>query len=134
MKPHITQIHQYMLSKVPPPIPQFPPRTPVEHSTDRESEGLQLNHQNGQAAAEGEFVERVRVVRWNGGLGPLRFGFSARFRTRRRVRHEPDARASTFGGDRILTYAAVGLAIAIGLLLLKKLLKANGYDVGGVGK
>ncbi|KAH7836669.1 hypothetical protein Vadar_004188 [Vaccinium darrowii] len=128
----INEIHQYMLSKVPPPIPQLP-QTLVEHSIHGEGEGLQLNHQNGGAAAEGEFVEVVREFHWHGDLGPYRFGISVQLRTTRPVRNEPDAPRLPFVGDRILTYAAVGLIIAIGLLLLKKLLIANGYGAGGMG-
>ncbi|KAL6968633.1 Ubiquitin-conjugating enzyme E2 32, partial [Sarracenia purpurea var. burkii] len=114
----INEIHQYMLSKVP-PVPQPPPQPLVEHSSNRESEALQLHHQNGIAGAENRvrLVEDIRVINWHVRVGRLRFGINARFRNVRRADEDPSdrsrhpiiARLSNVLNDRNLTYAAAAL-------------------------
>lgn len=136
----IDEIHQYMLSKSP-IIPQL---VPEDHS----NEAPEANHdQNVGVIADGEqnapdahdmIIENLREVHWNANAGPLRVSLSAGLRVTRRVTVDPneqlqmpEARTRTRNDDRLFTWAAIGLTIAIAVLLLKKFLKANGY--GSIG-
>ncbi|KAK9281923.1 hypothetical protein L1049_004831 [Liquidambar formosana] len=146
----IDEIHQYMLRKAP-PVPQLvPPQMPEEHSTNREIETPETNHQIADAIAEGEenaadprindmIIEDMREVNWNANAGPLRISFTAGMRVSRRVAEDPneqlqrpEARRGSFSDDRLFTWAAIGLTIAIAVLLLKKFLKASGYGANGM--
>ncbi|KAA8543025.1 hypothetical protein F0562_021480 [Nyssa sinensis] len=140
----MNEIHQYMLSKAP-SVPRLPHQVPQEQSINREGETSQVNHLIAGAIAEGEeravepedndrIVEDVRGLRLNANAGPLRIGFNVQLRTRRRRRissntyeqlNRRDARRLRVFYDRILTFVAVVLIMAIAVLLLKKLLKAG---------
>ncbi|XP_077218805.1 ubiquitin-conjugating enzyme E2 32-like [Tasmannia lanceolata] len=137
------EIHQYMLSKAP-AIPQLPKTTSDEISNNREGEA-QINpeiagavagiEEHSDSESEGRIVENLREVRVNANAGPLRVSFSAGFKLSRRVpaaeqgeqAERPEVRVRKPVDDRLFTWAAVGLTVAIVSLLVKKFLKANGY-------
>ncbi|KAK1279528.1 Ubiquitin-conjugating enzyme E2 32 [Acorus gramineus] len=139
----IDEIHEYMLSKSP-PIPQIP--TPPNNA---EGEGSEPNLQNADNVAgeiveanpgeEQRFVEDVHELHVNADAGPVRVSFSAGLRLTRRVpgtelseqSQRPD-QVVRKPDDRLFTWAAIGLAFAILVLVLKKFLKSNGY-VGYMG-
>ena len=125
-----------MLSKSPPiPVPAEPNSQPVELTngeaeTEANPEAVDLDE-----APVQRVVEEVREVRVNAGAGGLRVSFSAGVRFERRVAggNEPRPGATSTQAlvqptvnDRWLTYAAIGLTIAIVALLMKKFLKSNG--------
>ncbi|KAJ4955328.1 hypothetical protein NE237_012111 [Protea cynaroides] len=153
----IDEIHQYMLSKAP-PVPQLsPPQIANESSTSVEGEGegeaeaeaegspqnagvaaLDEGHQNPEGDGN-RIVEDVHEVRVNANAGPLRVSFSAGLRMSRQVpavdpneqpQLRPEVRVQKPSDDRLFTWAAVGLTIAIGVLLLKKFLRSSGYAAG----
>nr|DAD38263.1 TPA_asm: hypothetical protein HUJ06_008904 [Nelumbo nucifera] len=149
----IDEIHQCMLSKAP-PIPQLnaPQASNEEESTEKEAEA-EVSPQNSGAVAAAEgghpnpegddrIVEDVREVRVNANAGPLRVSFSAGLRVSRRMpavdpneqqqlqRQEVRVRKPT--DDRIFTWAAIGLTIALVFLLLKKISRSSGYSAGYV--
>eukprot|EP00262_Sarcandra_glabra_P009010 TRINITY_DN22989_c0_g1_i1.p1 TRINITY_DN22989_c0_g1~~TRINITY_DN22989_c0_g1_i1.p1 ORF type:complete len:330 (+),score=64.02 TRINITY_DN22989_c0_g1_i1:69-992(+) len=147
----IDEIHQYMLSKVP-PVPQLCAPTTDERSNQKNVEGeTQVGGQNPTTVAAAEehpepeaehrIVEDVREVRVNANAGPLRVSFTAGLTVSRRMpaadaaeQRKREARVRNSTDDRLFTWAAVGLAFAIVVLLLKKFLKSNGYvgDMGGL--
>ncbi|KAF8401327.1 hypothetical protein HHK36_012261 [Tetracentron sinense] len=144
----IDEIHQYMLSKAP-TVPQLsPPQPSSNHSANREDEA-QVSPQNAGAVAAGEghpnperddrIVQDMREVHVNANAGPLRVRFSAGLRVSRRMpaanpneqplqRLEP--RVQKPANDRLFTWAAAGLTIAIACLLLNKFLKSSGHVTG----
>ncbi|XP_058082065.1 ubiquitin-conjugating enzyme E2 32 [Magnolia sinica] len=146
----IDEIHQYMLSKAP-PIPQLPPPQPSdENSSDREAEA-QTSPENADGVVapieehpnpqpEPRIMEDVHEVHVNANAGPLQVSFSAGFRLSREVPEagpseqlqRADARVQVSADDRLFTWAAVGLTVAIVVLLVKKFLKANGYYMDGL--
>ncbi|XP_042510198.1 ubiquitin-conjugating enzyme E2 32-like [Macadamia integrifolia] len=147
----IDEIHEYMLSKAP-PVPQLSPQQiSVEPTTIEEGEAESSPQNAGVDAVdevhpnpEGDdnrMVEDVREVHVNANAGPLRVSFSAGLRVSRQVpvvdpngNEQPEQRAEIRvqkpSDDRLFTWAAVGLTVAIVVLLLKKFLKSNGYAAG----
>ncbi|KAJ9699776.1 hypothetical protein PVL29_005579 [Vitis rotundifolia] len=128
----IDEIHEYMLSKAP-PVPQLNSlQAPEEPSTNREGEG-QTNPPNGIAiAAADEFSDpRVadRIVDEEPPQVPLNANPSpvSRQASAERLLQKPEPRVQRQADDRLLTWAAVGLTIAIMVLLLKKFLKSSGH-------
>ncbi|XP_043722880.1 ubiquitin-conjugating enzyme E2 32-like [Telopea speciosissima] len=145
----IDEIHQYMLSKAP-PVPQLiPQQISNEPSTSEEGEA-ESSPQNAGVVAVGEehpnpegddnrMVEDIREVHMNANAGPLRVSFTAGLRVSRQVpvvdpneqlEQGPEMRVPKPSDDRLFTWAAVGLTVAIVVLLLKKFLKSNGYAAG----
>ncbi|OVA02527.1 Ubiquitin-conjugating enzyme [Macleaya cordata] len=148
----IDEIHQYMLSKAP-PVPQpSSQQTSEENSNNIEGEEAQTSQSGDAIAAVAEvlpnpeaedmILEDVHEVRVNADAGPLSVRFSAGLRVSRRV---PAAEAAEQqlqrsegtvpkpADDRLFTWAAIGLTIAIVFLLLKKFLKSSGQDFSSVG-
>ncbi|XP_026655877.2 ubiquitin-conjugating enzyme E2 32 isoform X2 [Phoenix dactylifera] len=88
---------------------------------------------------EQRLVEDVREVRVNGAAGGIRFSFSAGVRLSRRVPaaatdeqaqgNEARVRKPPMD-DRLFTWAAIGLTVAIVILLVKKFLKLHGIAAG----
>ena len=77
----------------------------------------------------------INEVHWNANAGPLRVSFSAGLIISRRVNtnhieqlQRPEARAGRVVGDRFFTWTAIGLAISIVVLVLKKFIKASGSE------
>ncbi|KAF6143334.1 hypothetical protein GIB67_001278 [Kingdonia uniflora] len=144
----IDEIHKYMLSKAP-PVPQPSTDQPFEESsTTLDSEAQVGGTENAAPAAPGgenpnpeadRIFADVREVRVNANAGPLRVSFSAGLRVTRRVPTEdaneqqqlqrPAIQVPKPADDRLFTWAAVGLAVAIVLLLLKKFLRSTGSDI-----
>ncbi|XP_057966704.1 ubiquitin-conjugating enzyme E2 32-like [Malania oleifera] len=140
----IDEIHHYMLRKAPPVPPVASTQMPEQLPVNSASDALQVDHQNADAVAErveqaanpemnDMIVEDMREVRWNANAGPLRVSFSAGLRVTRRVTVDPNVQLQRQGAqgwrlfdDQLFTLAAVGLAIAIAVLLIKKFLKSDG--------
>ncbi|XWS08498.1 hypothetical protein CRYUN_Cryun40dG0007600 [Craigia yunnanensis] len=137
----IDEIHEYMLSKAP-PVPQLSSsQDSEEHPTDRDGEA-QANQQgsvtvvagNGlpNQAVDDRVVEeepvvpananpataemRMRVVREIPARGPSNLPMQ-----------RPEMRVQRSADDRLFTWAAVGLTIAILVLLFKKFMKSSGH-------
>ncbi|XVE82258.1 hypothetical protein DITRI_Ditri15bG0133800 [Diplodiscus trichospermus] len=135
----IDEIHDYMLSKAP-PVPQLcPSEASEEHPSEREGEA-QANQQDsvtvvangpsnqavGDRIVEEEPVApananpvtaemRMRVVR-DPVMGPSN-----------QPLQRPEMRVQRSADDRLFTWAAVGLTIAILVLLFKKFMKSSGH-------
>ncbi|KAG9143948.1 hypothetical protein Leryth_022972 [Lithospermum erythrorhizon] len=132
----IDEIHEYMMSKAP-PVPQASsPQYPEEHLTDKQGDAHEASQSAPAEASQEEVLtlpvtERVteepREVPLN--ANPVQ-----------NLPHVPDVGSSTQqlfhnsqqglpqqADDRLFTWAAVGLTIAIVVLLLKKFMKANGH-------
>lgn len=132
-----TQIHEYMLSKAP-PVPQLnSSQAPEEPSTNTDEGEGQTNPPNDDAmSAANELPPNPRVadrvieeglpqVPLNANPGPVSRQASAEQEQRQQQR--PELRGQRQSDDRLLTWAAVGLTIAIMVLLLKKFLKSSGH-------
>ncbi|KAF3322676.1 ubiquitin-conjugating enzyme E2 32 [Carex littledalei] len=137
----IDEIHQCMLAKAPP----VPPLTAVSSSeattpqitappvTDQ-NEAVNGNADNEVELDPGraqqnlipepgrEVVENVHEVRVDAGAGRLRVGFRAEVTVTRGQSVVQKPR-----DDRLYTWAAIGLTVAIVVLLVKKVLKSSGY-------
>nr|XP_010914567.1 ubiquitin-conjugating enzyme E2 32 [Elaeis guineensis] len=145
----IDEIHQYMLSKAP-PVPQIPSTaTTGEAPNDAASEEGQMEasdsntlvpaEQHPHPELEQRIVEDVREVRVNAAAGGIRLSFSAGVRLSRRVpaaaideqAQGNEARVQKPPmDDRLFTWAAIGLTVAIVILLVKKFLKSHGVAAG----
>lgn len=140
----IDQIHEYMLSKTP-PVPQLPPasssggeestaNTPGEDSLANPGSSVVAPSENiPNPEVEQEPAENVHEVRVAAAAGPLRVSFSAGVRVSRRDTGQAGEHPQTVAGrtqqpksDRLFSIAAVGLAVAIAVLLVKKFLKSHG--------
>ncbi|KAG0484873.1 hypothetical protein HPP92_008952 [Vanilla planifolia] len=139
----INEIHQYMLSKVPAvPELQEPASLVEKTNSNTASEAQQINAPNGDAppseeappdAQVGRAAEDVHEVRVDAGAGRLQVSFRAAVAITRGGPAEPNLRqeramvgARKSMDDRLLTWAAIGLTVAIVALLVKKFLKNNG--------
>ena len=133
------QIHEYMLSKAP-PVPQLnSSQAPEEPNTEREIEE-QTNLPNGDAiaAAAAAAADELqdprmadRIVEEERPEAPLNANPSPASRpaaSAELLLQKPGARAQRIPEDRLLAWAAIGLTIAIMVLLLKKFLKSSGHD------
>lgn len=128
-----------MLSKAP-PVPQpSSPQVLEEQSTSSEGEA-QVTPQNDGAIAAGEsvanpevndrIVEEMHDVPANANINPVGVRVSGQGTTgisSEQLLPKTESRVQKPTDDRLFTYAAVGLTIAIVILLLKKFMKANGY-------
>uniref|UniRef100_A0A2P2LU24 Non-canonical ubiquitin conjugating enzyme n=2 Tax=Rhizophora mucronata TaxID=61149 RepID=A0A2P2LU24_RHIMU len=141
----IDEIHEYMLSKAP-SIPLVSPSQGSEQSVANKESEAQAIVQNAGTTSPGEegsnvavsenlvegerIIEEGQEVPVNMNSGPSTLGASGEIpvrgtsdqlmqRTERRARKQAD--------DRVFTWAAIGLTIAIMVLLLKKFMKASGY-------
>ncbi|KAF2312746.1 hypothetical protein GH714_039827 [Hevea brasiliensis] len=135
----IDEIHQYMLSKAP-PVPQLNPSPDSEEQpTNREGEAQSSLQEDGAIAAHlpnpvddenlavGDTItEEVPEAPVN--VNPGTTGVSvSREIPANQLLHEPGTRVQKPADDRLFTWAAVGLTIAIVVLLLKKFLKSSGH-------
>ncbi|CAL9130754.1 unnamed protein product [Musa acuminata var. zebrina] len=133
----IDEIHQYMLSKAP-SVPQLPP-TPTTEPTDIIVNEEQVNADSDAIAATEDLpnqeveqgaMEDGHVDRGNAATGPPTAGVSLSRTPAAEVVEQPQrptARAPNSLDDRVLTWAAIWLVVAILLLLAKKILKSNAY-------
>ncbi|GAB4850802.1 Ubiquitin-conjugating enzyme E2 32 [Ancistrocladus abbreviatus] len=140
----IDEIHEYMLSKSP-PAPESLPRTPEEQSTKEdkgEEQGSPPSTENPPPAAEepanagGDgIVPEMQEAPANPGASsrpPPAFQAEARqapaANSSRQLLQKPATRVQKPpADDRLFTWAAVGLTIAIVFLLLKKFAKSSGH-------
>lgn len=130
------EIHEYMLSKAP-PVPQ---PTSEEQSTKTEGEA-QVTPQSSGAEERlpnpevgDRIIEEVQdVPPANPNPNPSPSPSPVGLRVTREVHagglseQKPETRVQKPADDRLFTWAAVGLTIAIMVLLFKKFMKANGY-------
>ncbi|XP_072975041.1 ubiquitin-conjugating enzyme E2 32-like [Typha angustifolia] len=144
------EIHQDMLAKVP-PVPPLSPTTTTDEQPNNADRQMQTNPNSDVVTpsgalpdpdAEQRVVEDVREVRLNAAAGHLRLSFTAGVRLSRRVpaaeaadeqSPRPEARLVTrvrkpSSDGRFLTWAAVGLTLAIVILLVKKYMKSSGFS------
>ncbi|KAJ4793318.1 Ubiquitin-conjugating enzyme E2 32 [Rhynchospora pubera] len=139
----IDEIHQCMLAKAPPVPPlttisnseattpqlSAPPATDQnqnEETVNRNADNeVELDHGQAQQNLIPEpdrgVVENVHEVRVGAAAGRLRVGFRAEVTV---TRHQPVVQKPR--DDRLYTWAAVGLTVAIVVLLMKKILKSSG--------
>lgn len=136
----IDEIHECMLSKAP-PVPQVnSSQAPEEQPTNIDGEA-QVNLQNAGAIPTGEvqnppvavgdrIVEEVHEVPVNTDTSPANVRASREVPSSGladQLLQKPENRAHKAADDRLFTLAAVGLTIAIVVLLLKKFLKSGGH-------
>ncbi|KAF3950717.1 hypothetical protein ACB098_02G060100 [Castanea mollissima] len=136
----IDEIHEYMLSKAP-PVPQVhSPQASEEQPTNTDGEA-QANLQNAGTIPTGEvqnppvavgdrIVEEVQEVPVNTDTSPANVRASREVPSSGladQLLQKPENRAHKAADDRLFTWAAVGLTIAIVVLLLKKFLKSSGH-------
>ncbi|XP_044500651.1 ubiquitin-conjugating enzyme E2 32-like [Mangifera indica] len=136
----IDEIHEYMLSKAP-PVPQLSPsECSEEHPGNRESEAQESSRdakgvssqERLQNPAVGERItEEIQEVPANAnpspaGVRPAR-EVSAGGSSDHLLPPRAETRVQKPADDRLFTWAAVGLTIAILVLLLKKFMKASGH-------
>lgn len=132
----IDEIHKYMLSKAP-PVPENL-KEAEEHPDEKEAEAEGSDNNAGRSAnsvepanAGGEriveeaqaAVENVNAVDHRE-AGPSQVGAGI---SNQQLQHRPVRKMQRASDDRLLTWAAVGLTVAILFLLLKKLIKSGGY-------
>ncbi|KAI8011674.1 Ubiquitin-conjugating enzyme E2 32 [Camellia lanceoleosa] len=136
----IDEIHEYMLSKAP-LVPQLnPSQASEEHSNDKEDEANQSSEDAAGAVTPGEgltnpavgdrIVEEPHEASLNGNPRPEGMGVSRQLRagpTSEQLLQRSGPRVQKPADDRLFTWAAVGLTIAIVVLLLKKFMKASGH-------
>ncbi|KAF5950826.1 hypothetical protein HYC85_012819 [Camellia sinensis] len=136
----IDEIHEYMLSKAP-LVPQLnPSQASEEHSTDKEDEANQSSEDAAGAVTPGEgltnpavgdrIVEEPHEASLNGNPRPEGMGVARQVRagpTSEQLLQRSGPRVQKPADDRLFTWAAVGLTIAIVVLLLKKFMKASGH-------
>ncbi|KAI3987508.1 hypothetical protein MKX01_003194 [Papaver californicum] len=148
----IDEIHECTLSKATPVTQQNLEHTPIESSNNIEGEKVKMNPCNTiiddgeiqqNLEADDMIVEDVHEVRVDVILEyPLSVTFTAGLSVSQRVAsgetshhqaHRSEGTVPKAAGDRLFTWAAFGLTIAIAVLLLKKFLKSSGHDFGSVG-
>jgi len=138
----IDEIHEYMLSKAPPVPPQLSStQAPEEHPKDEEAE-VQVNSATPEALPAGEgipdeagdgIVEEQDVPANANTAGVEASSEIQSSVSRNQVLQKSDTRVQNpkpetrvqKPDDRLFTWAAIGLTIAIVVLLLKKLIKST---------
>ncbi|KAF5737051.1 putative non-canonical ubiquitin conjugating enzyme [Tripterygium wilfordii] len=137
----IDEIHEYMLSKAP-PVPRLStPKGAEEQSVDREGEVQDSSEDGAAIAATGEIlpdqaageriIEENQEIPVNTTASPAAVRVSGEVPTRGSASEpvqRPGVKVQRSADDRLFTWAAVGLTIAIVVLLLKKFMKANGHS------
>ncbi|XP_057546308.1 ubiquitin-conjugating enzyme E2 32 [Amaranthus tricolor] len=131
----IDEIHAYMLSKAP-PVPETLNQAPEDNHNEKyfQAEGSENAGRSEDAMdpEEGEInVEEAQAPLENANIvdhrdvGPRQV--RAEISNLQQVSNRPARRVQRSTDNRFLTWAAVGLTIAIAFLLLKKLAKSSGY-------
>ncbi|KAK6161004.1 hypothetical protein DH2020_004385 [Rehmannia glutinosa] len=127
----IDEIHEYMLSKAI-PVPQGNQTSEV-HTDSEESQQSPQNdvEENTEAlshpAEDDGIIEEPNETPSNANVAQTSQSVPAVPSTGQQLLQKPEPRVQKPADDRLFTWAAVGLTIAIVVLLLKKFLKANGY-------
>ncbi|XVF38847.1 hypothetical protein REPUB_Repub20aG0137400 [Reevesia pubescens] len=141
----IDEIHEYMLSKAP-AVPQLSSlQASEEQSTDRDGEA-QANQQDSVTLAAGDGLSNQAVgdrVDEEEPLAPANANpipADMRFVSEVPVRglsnqplQRPEMRVQRSADDRLFTWAAVGLTIAIVVLLFKKFMQSSGHGAVFMG-
>ncbi|KAL3505636.1 hypothetical protein ACH5RR_031018 [Cinchona calisaya] len=138
----IDEIHEYMLSKAP-PVPQVSTSQPSEDQTTKGEDEVRDNATNAGAddgiveeelqdrASADRIVEEPHEVPPNANSvqtsQPQPYIHSSE-QQQQQLLHKPAMRVPRQADDRLFTWAAVGLTIAIVVLLLKKFMKAHGHS------
>lgn len=132
------QIHRYMLSKAPPVPAQLPNTTPEENSNTEDKESEDNSSSNASPVEDGpnpevreeEVMEEVHEGHVEAAVGQLRVGLSLSRQPEAEAqvveRPKTSAKAQKPMDDRLLTWAAVALTVAIVVLLVKKFVKSHG--------
>ncbi|KAI3459219.1 hypothetical protein Pfo_015882 [Paulownia fortunei] len=130
----IDEIHEYMLSKAP-PVPQGNQESEAQTGNE-ESEGQQSTQNDvvqrttetlPHPAEDDGIVEEPNETPSNAHVAQTSRSVPAVPTSEQQVLHKAEARVPKQADDRLFTWAAFGLTIAIVVLLLKKFLKANGH-------
>ncbi|XP_009788582.1 ubiquitin-conjugating enzyme E2 32 [Nicotiana tabacum] len=132
----IDEIHEYMLSKAP-PVPQATSLPAHEEQNINGEDEVQESPENPSAETAEERlhnpsdantnIEERRELALDAEPVPAPIELPTARPSEPRVLHTPQQSVSRQADDRIFTWAAVGLTIAILVLLLKKFMKANGH-------
>ncbi|XP_020103306.1 ubiquitin-conjugating enzyme E2 32 [Ananas comosus] len=134
----IEEIHRYMLSKAPPVPAQLPSTTPEENSGTEDKESEDNSSSNATPVEDGpnpevreeEVMEEVHEGHVEAAVGQLRVGLSLSRQPEAEAqvveRPKTSAKAQKPMDDRLLTWAAVALTVAIVVLLVKKFVKSHG--------
>ncbi|KAI3730110.1 hypothetical protein L6452_18786 [Arctium lappa] len=137
----IDEIHEYMMSKAPPVPEQRSEEDPAAAATEvaGEAETEIITEQAGEAETENvteqEVEENHEVEEETEAEAPrvskqvvaTASSSSSSSSVHRAEAQEQVVRVQKAGDDRLFTWAAVGLTIAIVVLLLKKFMKASGH-------
>ncbi|XP_057956871.1 ubiquitin-conjugating enzyme E2 32 [Malania oleifera] len=132
----MNEIHEYMLSKVP-QVPQVSPsESSDEHSPKIEGEAP-ASPQNADPASAGEghqnpgpddrIAEDPHEAPGNANARPVLSRQVSAGDSGEQLLQTPELRVQRPADDRLFTWAAVGLTIAIVVLLLKKFMKSSGH-------
>ncbi|XP_021291471.1 ubiquitin-conjugating enzyme E2 32 [Herrania umbratica] len=135
----IDEIHEYMLSKAP-PVPQLSPSQALEEQPMDMDGVTQASQQDSVSMAAGDglpnhavgdrVVEEEPVAPANANPAPAEIRVVREAPARgpnNQPLQGPEMRVQKSADDRLFTWAAVGLSIAILVLLLKKFLKSSGH-------
>ncbi|KAK2990247.1 hypothetical protein RJ640_014699, partial [Escallonia rubra] len=139
----IEEIHEYMLSKTP-PVPQLTPSKVLEEETSNrdiqeaptpvspQPAGTEANADSPTNPVIGDrIVEELHEAPMNVNAVPEESRVARTHptghSTEQPLLQKTEPRAQKPADDRLFTFAAVGLTIAIVVLLLKKFMKASGY-------
>ncbi|CAA3012115.1 ubiquitin-conjugating enzyme E2 32-like [Olea europaea var. sylvestris] len=132
----IDEIHEYMLSRAP-GVPQENTTKVSEVPNDNKECGSQGSARSSSPeiveevlpnpAVDDGTVGELNETSSNGNAVQTSEPVSVMYATEQQLVHKPEAGHSKRADDRFFTYAAVGLTMAIIVLLLKKFMKANGY-------
>jgi ubiquitin-conjugating enzyme E2 J1 len=128
----IEEVHEFMLSKAP-PVPQVgSSQAPEEQPTNREGEAQEDSQNAGEElqnpAVSDRIVEEVHEDPVNADSSPAGVRASREIPSSGssdQLLQKPELRVHK--ADRLFTWAAVGLTIAIVVLLLKKFMKSSGH-------
>lgn len=127
----IDEIHDYMLSKAP-PVPQGNETAEVQtdnrecqHSPQNDAEGTTeaISH----PAEDDGIIEEPNENPANINVAETSQSVPTAPTNGQQLLHKPEPRVPKPADDRLFTWAAFGLSVAIVVLLLKKFLKASGY-------
>ncbi|KAL3508157.1 hypothetical protein ACH5RR_033539 [Cinchona calisaya] len=133
----IDEIHEYMLSKAP-PVPQVSTSRASEDQTSKGEGGVEQNSTNAGAgdtqevlqdpASADRIVEEPHEAPQNANSVQMSQPHPTMDSSQQQLLHGPEVGAPRQADDRLFTWAAVGLTIAIVVLLLKKFMKAHGHS------
>ncbi|KAI3469293.1 hypothetical protein Pfo_025956 [Paulownia fortunei] len=127
----IDEIHEYMLSKAL-PLPQGN-QASQGHTHSEEIQQSSQNDVEGTTEAlahpvdDDGIIEESNETSSNANVAQTSQSVPAVPTTGQQLLHKPEPRVPKPADDRLFTWAAFGLTIAIVVLLLKKFLKANGH-------